>query len=204
MTIPPATVAFDFDGVVADTFRLFVRMAREIYGYGFDYEDITEYEFLKCIDMDERHALEIIAVLTNEPHEIDLYPNEGAPSVLQRLTCVSNVLVVTARPDPAPIELWFKRHMPGIPQGCLRVEATGVNTAKLQVLRRHHVTHFVEDRLDTCHLLRDAGITPVVFDQPWNRKPHPFLRVGTWTDVDRLIDWRSPADAKSPRTRRTA
>lgn len=195
MGIPPSTLAFDFDGVIADTFRLFVHMAREVYGYDFAYEDITEYEFLKCVDMDKRHALEIIEVLTNEPHAIDLHPKEGAPSVLGRLTGHTRILVVTARPDPDPVKLWFGRRMPEIPADCLHIVATGVNTAKLDILVDKGVTHFVEDRLDTCQLLQASGITPIVFDQPWNRKPHPFARVGSWHELDALIDWPRVHDA---------
>ncbi|HOJ15415.1 MAG TPA: haloacid dehalogenase, partial [Deltaproteobacteria bacterium] len=141
MRIPPHSLAFDFDGVIADTFRLFVRMARQRYNYSFEYEDITDYEFLKCIDMDRSHAFEIIEVLTNEPHELDLFPNVGAREVLGRVGSVSGVLVVTARPFAEPVELWFRRHLPEIDSGCLKVEATGINTAKLEVLTRLGVTH---------------------------------------------------------------
>lgn len=198
MHISPSSIAFDFDGVIADTFRLFVRMAREDYHYEFNYEDITDYEFLKCIRMDRQHAREIIEVLTNDPHEIDLFPNYGADSVLARMTSLSPLLVVTARPLSVPIELWFRRHIPEIDPGCLKVEATGVNTAKLEVLRKNSITHFVDDRLDTCRMLQDAGITPIVFAQPWNRKPHPFTAVETWEELAALINWNGAADKDAP------
>ncbi len=195
MTIPPTKIAFDFDGVIADTFRLFVRMAREQYHYDFDYDDITEYEFLKSVHMDRDHACEIIEVLTNEPHEIELFPNEGARDTLTRLTSHAPLLVVTARPFPEPVALWFDRHIPEIGRNCLRIEATGVNTAKLDILKEHGVEYFVEDRLDTCHLLQEAGITPIVFTQPWNRRPHPFITVSTWEEMAALIDWKAPGAA---------
>ena len=190
MTISPSSIAFDFDGVIADTFRLFVRMARENYNYDFDYDDITEYEFLKSIDMDRQHAREIIEILTHDPHEIDLFPFYGADDVLLRISTLSPLLVVTARPLAEPIELWFRRHIPQLDHACFRVEATSVNTAKLEVLKRHGITHFIDDRLDTCEMPQEAGITPIVFTQPWNRKPHPFLAVETWGDIAALIDWK--------------
>jgi len=191
MRIPPTSTAFDFDGVIADTFRLFVRMARELYGYSFDYDDITEYEFLKSLEMERGHASEILAVLNDDLPDIDLFPNHGAQRVLERLTNISRVLVVTARPDAGPVELWFSRRIPGVDPGCLTIVATGLNTAKLEVLREKNVTHFVDDRLDTCRMIHEAGITPVVFDQPWNRRPHPFLSVGSWEELDRLMDWET-------------
>ncbi|HWR68615.1 MAG TPA: haloacid dehalogenase [Desulfomonilia bacterium] len=197
MNISPSTIAFDFDGVIADTFRLFVRMARENYNYDINYDDITDYEFLKCIRMDRQHALEIIEVLTHDPHEVDLFPNYGADSVLIRMSSLSPLLVVTARPLSDPVALWFKRHIPQIDRRCIRVEATGVNTAKLEVLKGNSITHFVDDRLDTCHMLQEAGITPIVFTQPWNRRPHPFLAVNTWEEIATLIDWNG-ASLKGP------
>lgn len=197
MTISPSSIAFDFDGVIADTFRLFVRMAREHYNYDFDYEDITEYEFLKSIRMDHRHAQEIIEIITNDPHELDLFPNDGAEGVLSRISSVTPLLVVTARPYAGPIELWFERHIPQIDRKCIKIEATGINTAKLEVLKANNITHFIDDRLDTCEMLQDAGITPIVFTQPWNRKPHPFLAVNTWGEIDGLIDWNGSSPAGS-------
>jgi len=198
MTISPSSIAFDFDGVIADTFRLFVRMARENYNYDFNYDDITEYEFLKSIHMERQHAQEIIEVLTHDPHEIDLFPFYGADNVLTRMSSLSPLLVVTARPVAGPIELWFERHIPQLDRKCIRIEATSVNTAKLEVLKGHNITHFVDDRLDTCEMLQDAGITPIVFTQPWNRKPHPFLVVSTWDEIAGLIDWNGSRPQESP------
>jgi len=47
----------------------------------------------------------------------------------------------------------------------------------------------VEDRLETCPLLERNGITPIVFEQPWNKKPHPYHVVRDWEDISLLIDW---------------
>jgi hypothetical protein len=51
------------------------------------------------------------------------------------------------------------------------------------------VRWFVEDRLDTCHLLKAAGIAPVVFSQPWNREPHDYLQVASWPELEGRIDY---------------
>ena len=46
---------------------------------------------------------------------------------------------------------------------------------------------FVEDRLETCHLLKAVGIEPVVFRQPWNQEPHDYLQVGSWQELQQRI-----------------
>jgi len=189
MKIYPHEIAFDFDGVVADTFRLFVKIAQSDYNVDVEYEDITNYEFLKVVNMDTDDAREIVERLTNYPHKLDLQPNEGAADVLARIARSNPLLLVTARPAGRPIELWFEKNMPQILPGCIQVLATGETTAKLPVLKEQEISYFVDDRLDTCHLLAQQGITPIVFDQPWNRQPHPFTVVKSWDDISGLIDW---------------
>jgi len=188
--IPAREIAFDFDGVVADTFRLFVELARTKFGVAIDYEDITDYDFLKVIKMELSDAMEIIDTLTYRPHELDLPPNLGAVDVLTRLAEISPVLLVTARPVGEPIELWFRRHAPQIRPGYLRVRATGENTATLEVLQKEGIRYFIEDRLDTCHMLAPEGITPIIYDQPWNREDNPFLTVKSWEEISSLIRWQ--------------
>jgi uncharacterized protein len=188
MNISPSEIAFDFDGVVADTFRFFIRLARESYNYDINYDDITDYLFLNSVAMDKKHALEIIDILTNDLHEIDIQPNEGAGVVLTRFTSVAPLLVVTARPCAEPVEMWFARHIPTVSPGCLHIEATGANTAKLEVLQKNHIRYFIDDRLDTCHMLLEAGITPIVYNQPWNRHPHPFKTVNNWEDIESIMN----------------
>jgi uncharacterized HAD superfamily protein len=189
MNIHPREIAFDFDGVVADTFRLFIEIARSDYNVDVEYEDITDYEFLKVVNMDAGDALEIIARLTNYPHELDLRPNQGAETVLAKMALETSLLFVTARPIGGPIEMWFEKNMPLIQTEAINVMATNENTAKLPILKEQGVAYFVDDRLDTCHLLSREGITPIVFDQPWNRQPHPFTTVKNWDDISRLINW---------------
>ena len=157
MKIAPQDIAFDFDGVVADTFRLFVHLAHAEYGIEINYEDITHYEFLKVIKMDRATADRIVEQLTDRPHELDLKPNKGATRMLTRFAEFSPILFVTARPTGGPVALWCEKTMPHL-LSSIHIEATGESTAKLPVLKEHGVRYFVEDRLDTCHLLAEAGI----------------------------------------------
>ncbi|MGC9325828.1 MAG: 5' nucleotidase, NT5C type [Desulfomonilia bacterium] len=198
MQIVPHEIAFDFDGVVADTFRLFITLAKSQYNVEINYDDITDYEFLNVIRMDKEHALEIIDTLTNYPHELDLKPNTGAVDVLTRMAAISPLLCVTARPFGGPIEMWFEKHMPRLMPECITVAATGVNTKKLEILTESNIRYFIDDRLDTCEMLSGAGITPILYAQPWNRKPHPFIEVSNWSEIADLIRWSSLDPIESP------
>jgi uncharacterized protein len=190
MKIHPGQIAFDFDGVVADTFRLFVKLACTEYGIDIKYESITDYDFMNVLKMDKVLADRLIDILTDKPHEIDLRPNTGASQILTRLSSFAPVIVVTARPYGHPVEKWIEKHMPHL-KDLIRVEATGKNTTKLPFLKKKNIRYFVDDRLDTCMQLAGDGITPIVYDQPWNRSSHNFKVVTDWHDIASLIDWEN-------------
>ncbi len=190
MRIDPRAVAFDVDGVVADTMHLFLQIAREEFGVdGFRYEDITCYHLPDCLDMDPAVMDQVIARLIDGSYRSPLHPLPGAAEVLHRLSRMAGpVLLVTARPDPGPIPEWIEGVLK-LPQGAVELIATGAFEAKTDVLLERDIAYFVEDRLETCFLLKEAGITPVVFVQPWNREPHPFVEVESWQELACLMDF---------------
>ena len=189
MKISPNDIAFDIDGVFADTFRVFVDRARKDYGYRFSYEDITEYEFMKVIDMDEGISEGIIQTLMDYPLESGVRPMDGAAEVLTDLAGVGPLLFVTARPDKGPILRWIRHQLPKVATNSIRLEATNTHKEKLPILLKNKVKYFVEDRLETCYFLKEAAVNPIVFKQPWNRKPHPFPVVEGWDEISAMIEW---------------
>jgi uncharacterized HAD superfamily protein len=187
--ISPRELAFDIDGVFADTFRVFIETARKDYGVRIEYEDITEYEFLSVIDMEEAVASEIIDRILFDPIRMGIEPMAGSVAVLSKLATRAPILFVTARPDKEAISAWVKQKLPEADSGMLHVEATASHLQKLPVLLNHGIRYFVEDRLDTCYLIEEASVVPIVFEQPWNRKAHPFCQVKDWGELASLIDW---------------
>ena len=97
------------------------------------------------------------------------------------------LLFVTARDRRRPIERWLHRHLAPVPPSAIRVLATGDPDTKIHYLKDHGIHYFVEDRLDTCLQLADHGITPILFAQPWNRQPHPFIEVADWPELAGLL-----------------
>jgi uncharacterized HAD superfamily protein len=189
MRIQPEQIAFDIDGVVADTFRTFVHKARREYGCRVRYQDITEYDFMKVIEIDEQLTLRIFRALLAEPITSGIKPVDGAVEVLTRLSYSAPLLFVTARPDRDAILEWVYLNLPEVNTASIRLETTDSYAAKLPILQKAGIRYFVEDRLDTCYLLEEASIVPIVYRQPWNKKPHPFHVVGDWDEVAGLIAW---------------
>jgi len=188
--IAPESIAFDIDGVIADTMTLFLDIARDEFAIdGIRYEDLRCYNLVDCVAIDPEVIDRIIARILDGGYRATLRPVPGAPAVLERLArrC-GQLLFVTARPRIGPISDFVRRWLPAGLDG-MDIVATGSFDAKAEVLQERRITHFVEDRLETCVTLDAAGITPVLFVQPWNRSPHAFIEVSSWGEIEDLIHW---------------
>lgn len=188
--INPATLAFDFDGVIADTMALFLDIARSEYRIqGIGYSDITSYSLKDCLNIDPEILKEISCRIVDGDYRHPLKIIDGAFEVLNRLAeCHSPVLFVTARPCLGPVGDWVRENI-FQDAGLVEMVATGSFDEKASVLLDKRMTYFVEDRLETCFVLQAAGIVPILFKQPWNRQPHRFTEVNSWAELARLIDF---------------
>lgn len=185
-SIRPSNLAFDVDGVVADTMAVFVDLARE--RYGLDYltkEHLRLYDLHKCIDVDRRIIDDLICLTLDDEHTLQIPPMDGAAEVLTELARHGPLRFVTARIWPESIIEWLRGTLPEVEPDQIQVTATGAPEAKLEILHGLGVRYFVEDRLETCRLLARDGIKPLLFDQPWNRTPsaEEFVRVENWSQL---------------------
>jgi 5'(3')-deoxyribonucleotidase len=175
--------------VVANTMQLFLDILFDVYGINhITLDDITRYELEACLDVDPRIITAINQSINEGSYAGRLEPMDGAAGVLKRLSAYGPIRLVTARPYPGPIAPWVEEVVPF--SGCpAKITATGGFDNKADVLKAEKIDFFVEDRLETCFLLQNHDITPILFAQPWNRRPHPFREVADWKQLERLIDW---------------
>ena len=188
--INPASVAFDIDGVVADTMSLFLEIARDVYQINsVRYEDIVCYNLVECTALDQGIIDAVVERLLDGNYSTNLNPMQDAADVLTRLESHhSPLLFVTARPYLGPIREWLLELLSLTPSS-VDVITTGSHDNKINVLLDRKISCFVEDRLDTCDLVYDAGMTPVLYQQPWNRFPHPYQEVANWKELEALIEF---------------
>ena len=189
MPIPLNSLAFDIDGVVADIMTTFLNLARERHdcGHHLRYEHITAFRLEDCLDLEPDLIRGLIRELIDRPHELAVEPLPHAVAVLTRLARETPLLFVTARDRAAPIRTWLIRTLDQVPPESIRVVATGDPDTKLHYLLDHNLQYFVEDRLETCRQLAAHGLTPILFAQPWNRRPHSFLEVAGWPELAGLL-----------------
>ena len=188
--IDPSSVAFDIDGVFADIVPLFIDIACNEYNInGIRCKDITSYKIEDCLDIDIEIIEAIMIRILDESRSEILKPVDGATEVLTRLgRSYGPILFVTARPYSDPIYDWMLNILPLEPSS-IEIVATGTFEGKADVLLDRNISYFVEDRLETCFSLKKAGVIPVLFKQPWNRESHPFVEVGSWNELESLIEF---------------
>ena len=186
--IDPASIAFDIDGVIADTMALFINIARMMHDVDWvRYEDITSYDLFECLDLEPDIIMDVVQKLLDGSYETSLRPIPGAAHALGRLGAKHPILMVTARPEIGPIGPWMEELLKPY-DVTVEIIPTGDFDAKAQILLERKIQYFVEDRLETCFSLKQAGLTPILFKQPWNRHPHPFTEVATWDELVQMID----------------
>lgn len=195
--VTPDKIAFDIDGVFANTMSLFLEIARKDYGINhLRYDDITEYFLEDCLDIEPTVIKTIINRILEGDYDYDLKPIDGAVDVLSDIGRAHPLLFVTARPQHPTIREWVDVMLPFSPSR-VEVIATGTLEGKADVLVPRGVQYFVEDCLEVCHLLSERHIQPIVFSQPWNRSPsHPFREVGSWAEIKALVDCKFSARSK--------
>ena len=188
MKIDPLSVAFDIDGVVADTMTLFLDIARQEYNINsFTYADITCYNLAECLDIDPKTIDAVVTRILDGNYKATLNPIAGAPEVLLQLRSQFGPIVfVTARPYAGPLADWIHQAL-HLDPASIEIITTGSHDAKASILQQRQIQYFIDDRLDTCFLLEAAGIRPILFKQPWNRQPHSFLEVSSWFEIKKLF-----------------
>ncbi len=186
--IAPGLIAFDIDGVFANTMALFLEIAASDYNINhIEYEDINQYLLEDCLDIDPELIKTIIDRILEGDFETELRPLDGAVEVLSGIAEAGQLLFVTARPKLSPIKEWVERRFP-TRTSRVEVVATGTFEGKAEVLSARGMKYFVEDCLELCFTLQDHDIVPILFSQPWNRSHHPFQEVGSWAEIRALID----------------
>ena len=115
--------------------------------------------------MDENVVWEILDLLLNRPAELTIVPLPRRARI-DRMARKHPLLFVTARDKAEPIFNWLTDNLPEVPPPDIRVIATGDPDAKLACLQDHHITHFVEDRLETCFQLAATAFNPCFTTSP--------------------------------------
>ena len=187
MKIKPNKIAFDMDDVVADFITLFLKVLKNDVGIDMAIENITNFSVSNCIDLSKRQINKVVSKTVNNPIELDMQMKLGAKEVILKLLKRGPVYFVTARKDGKIIKAWIESKLGTSPN--IIIVAMNSHNSKAKALLKRGIEYFVDDRLETCYQIHEAGITPILFTQPHNSESNPFKRVGSWKKIDSMIDW---------------
>lgn len=181
--IPMTSLGFDIDCVVADTMEAFIRLARTEYKIEVRPEQITRFNVEECLDMDDVIVETIFKKLMVDPigHDMKLLP--GAKMVLQKIQHHAPLTFITARPDKEPIAAWLQKELGLQTTVDMQIIAMGDHNGKKEHIQDLGISHFIDDRHETCEHLDKDEITAIVYDQPWNRGRHDLPVVRDWQDI---------------------
>lgn len=185
--IHPAQLGFDFDGVIADTASAFIRLACEQFGLcDIKLNHITDFSVEKCLKMSREVAESIFLQILQDSIGTRVAPMEGAVEVLSEMTRSATITIVTARPESQPVRDWFETVLPTATLDKIQIVAMGDHDDKTRYIKELQLSHFIDDRAETCLQLESAGISPIVYSQPWNRNRHSLPSVSSWQDIRQL------------------
>jgi len=186
--IDPGKIGFDFDGVVADTMEAFIRLAEKDYAIKVSPEQITDFMVEECLDMDQEIIDDIFTRLMQDPLGLDLQPMTDSIPVLEELSREAPLTFITARPEVKPVEQWLDYYLSSRTFASMRLIATGDHDGKADHIRKMGLSHFVDDRAITCNLLAgETGITPIIYNQPYNLGQHKLDSVDNWQAIKNLV-----------------
>lgn len=182
--IHPQYIGFDIDCVVADTMEAFIRLAKDLHDLDIKPDDITSFDVEKCLPIASSIVTDIFDCLLATPVQYALQPMADAVRVLTRLSNHAPLTFITARPLEEPIAEWLQSVLPKKAYEKSRLVAMGRHDGKAEYVRKLGLQYFVDDRVTTCFELADAGFSPVVFNQHWNRGRHNLASIESWIDIE--------------------
>ncbi len=189
MHIDSHEIGFDFDGVIAHTGEVFLRLACEQYGHcSFTLDDIKDFEVEDCLGIPKAHVEELFHTIMRDSLSTGLQPIPGAVDVLTRLAKRSTITIITARLLSNPVTDWLDHFFPKETCDNVKLITTGDHNDKSRYIKEHKLAYFVDDRVETCLHLATTEITPIVYDQPWNIGKHTLSSVSNWQELGNLLN----------------
>ncbi len=185
--IHPQYIGFDIDCVVADTMEAFIRLAKDLHDLDVKPADITSFQVEKCLPIDPSIVSGIFDCLLSAPQQYGLQPMPDAVRVLTSLAGHAPLTFITARPLEKPIADWLQNVLPKKVYATSRLVAMGRHDGKAEYVHKLGLQYFVDDRVTTCFELAKAGLSPVVFSQPWNRGRHNLASIESWIDIEQRV-----------------
>ena len=183
-------IGFDIDGVVIDFTASFLATAKNKFDvlHGVTRNSVVCYNYWECLDLSKEKCFEIVDYVLQNPFECYFTPIRVVVGALTLLSNHTDLLLVTARKDNCikQTKEVVYHVLPDVDKNKIKIVHIK-GSQKYKVLKRFGVTHFVDDKLTTCRVLEQHGISTILFKSPWNLTKEPFYRTNCWDEISEFI-----------------
>ncbi len=190
MKIKSHEIGFDLDGVIADIAEAFIRLACHEYNHcSFRLEDITSFQVEECLNIPPSLVEQIFCAILKDSLGSGLQPMSGAVETITSMAEKATVTIITARSLQQPVTDWLDHFFPARACKKINLVAMGDHDDKGRYIQEHQLQYFVDDRVETCLQLTESGITPIVYNQPWNQGRHGLQTVSSWREIEEKLSF---------------
>lgn len=186
--VTPDNTGFDIDSVFGDLSEVLVRIAKEEYGIDVREENFTDFYLEKCLPFEESFVQEWVSRALTEYWTLQMKPMKGSVELLSEIGQKRRLHFITARKEDGAIRKWIYLNLPDVPRENICIMAVGNFDGKVRALKDLGLSCFIEDRGETCELLYQNGIFPILYHQPWNERWKGFPRVKDWKEIRSVFE----------------
>ena len=172
-------LAMDFDGVINDIAHQFCQKMSGYLSRPFSVEEITQYDFAATLPITDEQKAEIKAFYSSAESIIESPFIPGSIEFLRHFQEISPIIIITSRAHAdARALIKAKLREAGVPS-----PAVFCSKNKGLVSQQLQIKTFVDDYYVHLEEVARQGITPVIFDQPWNRDFNTFRRISRLSEL---------------------
>ena len=195
-------IYIDFDDVICETGKYFVKLARELFGIEMSYQEVQFFNLKKAFDLNEEQYNELMKVGHYPEHLINFEEMPGASDTINKWFDEGHdVTVITGRPFDAyePSRKWLDNHnLSRLPLKC--VDKYGRETFNQDVTYSMTLEELYSMTFDFAiedspaafeHVMHFVNCTVAVVNRPWNANVElpneSFVRCNNWVEIDKLF-----------------
>lgn len=183
---PNNIVAFDLDGVVADSLQAYLDYFDEKFGIRLPKSKVTKWRLDKVSGLNMQKILGTFEVVFGDPNRVAPIP--GSIECLEKYyKTVGKVPIISHRFGKNGVKgarRWLNKH--------LKNKYTLIISdpeKKIEIMKKKKYFGLVEDNPTTALKVAEAGFLSIIFHAPYNQSvKHPnIIRVYNWSGLEMLL-----------------
>jgi len=179
-------IAIDIDGVLLDIMVEYCIIYNEKYGTKYTKADVTDWEFFKYWNISEKEAFEIFDIIYEDSMAVP-FMDENAPTIMEKLSKLHEVSIVTARNPKYKDPVVKKLNYHNIKKGIQYRDMILLHHEPYDIKLQENFDVYVDDNpnlVESIGELKERIL--LLYDQPWNQNcicENNVIRVHNWKEV---------------------